>query len=72
LYQIDSTKTLKKDIELIVTFHQRHPNEDYVKNVEELLEERLKELQTLDYDTWMQQLDVYILSKRYKEKTGAG
>ena len=65
-------EALKKDIELIITFPQRHSNKSYGKNVEERLEEHLKELQTLDYDTWMQQLDAYILSKRYKEKTEAG
>ena len=53
-------EALEKDIEHTATFAQRYPGKDLGK----MIEERLKELQKLDYDTWMQQLSAYISSSR--------
>ena len=52
-------KALEEDIAHAATFAQRYPGKDLGKEVEA----RLKELQKLDYDTWVQQLDAYISSK---------
>ncbi len=57
-------ESLEDDIKHAATFAQMHSGKDYVKDVEE----RLKELQKLDYDTWTQQLDAYISSKRSVEE----
>ncbi len=53
-------ESLEDAIEHAATFAQRYPGKDYGKEVEE----RLKELQKLNYDTWMHQLGAYISSNR--------
>jgi HEPN/Toprim N-terminal domain 1 len=53
-------KALEDDIEHATTSVQMYSGKDLIK----LAEGRLKALQKLDYDTWMQQLDAYISSNR--------
>lgn len=47
------------------SFNRRNADKEVVINY---VEEQLKELQKLDYDTWVQQLDAYISSRRSLEE----
>src|SRR5450755_3327067 len=50
---------LKDKIEHTATFARMHSDKDFIK----LVEEDLRKLQKLDYDTWAQQVNSYISSK---------